>query len=76
VGAASTDKRLDSRASCAYLGGLMKKPRDVIHPRRVVYALRKRAERLGSVTATDEKEAVECSPNWRCHFPRSTAWNP
>ena len=37
----------------------MKKPRDVIQPRWGVYALRKKAEKLGSVIAKDESEAVE-----------------
>jgi hypothetical protein len=36
----------------------MKKPRDVIEPRWGVFALRKKAEKLGSVTAKDEIEAV------------------
>jgi hypothetical protein len=37
----------------------MKKPRDVIQPLWGVYALRKKAERLGSVDARDEKDAIE-----------------
>jgi hypothetical protein len=37
----------------------MKKPREVIQPRWGVYALRKKAERLGSVDAKDEKEAMQ-----------------
>jgi hypothetical protein len=35
------------------------KPRDVIQPRWGVYALRKKAERIGSVDARDEEEAVK-----------------
>jgi hypothetical protein len=37
----------------------MKKPRDVIQPRWGVFALRKKAERLGSVLARDERKAIE-----------------
>jgi hypothetical protein len=37
----------------------MKKPREVIQPRWGVYALRKKAERIGSVDARDEEEAVK-----------------
>jgi hypothetical protein len=37
----------------------MKRPRDVIQPRWGVYALRKKAERYGSVEAKSEKEAIE-----------------
>jgi hypothetical protein len=37
----------------------MKRPREVIQPRWGVYALRKKAERLGSVQARDEKAAIE-----------------
>jgi hypothetical protein len=37
----------------------MKKPREVIRPRRSVYALRKRAEKLGSVQARDQKDALD-----------------
>jgi hypothetical protein len=37
----------------------MKKPRDVIEPRWGVFALRKKAERIGSVKAKDEKQAVQ-----------------
>jgi hypothetical protein len=37
----------------------MKKPRDVIEPRWGVYALRKKAEKIGSVRARDEREALE-----------------
>jgi len=40
----------------------MKKPRDVIQPRWSVYALyalRKKAERLGTVEARNEKDAIE-----------------
>jgi hypothetical protein len=37
----------------------MKNPRDVIQPRWGVYALRKRAEKLGSVEARNEKDALE-----------------
>ena len=36
----------------------MKKPRDVIQPRWGVYALRKRVEKLGSVHARDQKNAL------------------
>jgi hypothetical protein len=36
----------------------MKKPREVIRPRRGVYALRKRAEKLGSVQARHQKDAL------------------
>ena len=35
----------------------MKKPRDVIEPRWGVYALRRKAERIGSVLAKDAEEA-------------------
>jgi hypothetical protein len=45
----------------------MKKPRDVIQPRWGVYALRKKAERIGSVDARDEKEAVRRAFNPRRH---------
>jgi hypothetical protein len=37
----------------------MKRPREVIQSRWGVYALRKKAEKLGSVTAKDEIEAVQ-----------------
>ena len=37
----------------------MEKPRDVIQPRWGVYSLRKRAEKLGTVEARDEKTAIE-----------------
>jgi hypothetical protein len=37
----------------------MKKPRDVIQPRWGVYALRKRAEKPGSVEASDRKDALD-----------------
>ena len=37
----------------------MKKPREVIQPRWGVYTLRKRAEKLGTVEARDEKAAIE-----------------
>jgi 1,2-phenylacetyl-CoA epoxidase PaaB subunit len=37
----------------------MKKPRDVIQPRWGVYVLREQKERIGSVEARDEKEALE-----------------
>jgi hypothetical protein len=37
----------------------MKKPAEVIKPRWAVFALRKRAERIGSVEARDQREAIE-----------------
>jgi hypothetical protein len=37
----------------------MKRPREVIQPRWGVYALRKKAERIGTVQARDEKDAIE-----------------
>ena len=37
----------------------MKKPREVIRLRWGVYSLRKRAERIGSVEARDQHEAIE-----------------
>jgi hypothetical protein len=37
----------------------MKKPRDVIQPRWGVYALRKRAEKCGSVEVRDQKDALD-----------------
>ena len=37
----------------------MKKPRDAIEPRWGVYALRKKAERLGSLRAKDDKQALQ-----------------
>jgi hypothetical protein len=40
----------------------MKNPREVIQPRSGVYALRKRAEKLCSVEARDEQEAMERRP--------------
>jgi hypothetical protein len=37
----------------------LKKPREVVQPRWGVYVLRQKAERIGSVEARDEKEALE-----------------
>jgi Protein of unknown function (DUF1488) len=37
----------------------MKKPREVIQPRWGVYVLKRKAERMASVNAKDEKEALE-----------------
>jgi hypothetical protein len=37
----------------------MTKPRDVIQPRWGVYALHKKAERIGSVDARSEQEAIQ-----------------
>ena len=37
----------------------MRKPREFIQPRWGVCALRKRAEKLGTVKARDEREAIE-----------------
>jgi hypothetical protein len=37
----------------------MKRPREVIQPRWGVFALRKKVERIGSVLAQDDKEAVQ-----------------
>jgi len=41
--------------------GALRAPRDVIQPRWGVYALRKKAERYGSVEARSEKEAIEAA---------------
>jgi hypothetical protein len=38
---------------------VIKKPREVITPRWGVYALSKKAERIGTVEARDEKHAIE-----------------
>jgi len=50
----------------------MKKPRDVLQPRWGVYALRKRAEKLGSVAARDRKDALEraSSMSETAEYPR------
>jgi hypothetical protein len=37
----------------------MKKPREVLQPRRGVYARRKRAERLGPFQARDQNDALD-----------------
>ena len=59
----------------------MKKPREVIQPRWGVYALRKMAERYGSVEASIEKEAIEAAvkqyeiserERWRISVRRET----
>jgi hypothetical protein len=41
--------------------GAMKKPREVIRPRWAIYALKKKAERYGSVEARTEQEAIEAA---------------
>ena len=51
----------------------MKRPRNVIQPQWGVYALRKKAERLGSVLARDEKEAVRRAFE-RCAVEEQERW--
>ena len=52
------DQDSDS-AQAAPIMPAMKKPREVIQPPWGVYALRKRAERIVSVLARDQQQAIE-----------------
>jgi hypothetical protein len=51
----------------------MKKPREVIEARWGVYALRKKAERISSVRARDDKEALERALR-ECEIPEAVRW--
>ena len=51
----------------------MKRPRDVIEPRWGVYALRKKAERITSVNARNEKEALQRALR-ECEIPEREHW--
>ena len=51
----------------------MKRPREGIKPRWGVYALRKKAERISSVNAKDEKEALQRALK-ECEIPERERW--